>query len=371
MKNNTKDAFLALLKSGLWEENVCLSQYGEIDFNEILCLAGEQSIVGLIAAGLEHVVDIKIPKGDVLQFVGTALQLEQRNLAMNQFLTELIEDLRENGIYTLLVKGQGVAQCYERPLWRASGDIDLLLSESNLRRAKEVLAPMASSIEEEDPYEQHMGMIIKEWLVELHGNLRSRVSTKIDKGIDKLQKEIFYGGSVRSCMNGNTQVFLPSENIDVILIFTHILKHFFREGIGLRQICDWCRLLWVNREKINHNFLEEHLNKMGIMSEWKVFAKLAVDRLGMPKEAMPFYVSSNSLLRKAEKVLTIVFEQGNMGHNKDYSYQKEYAPVKRKLVTWGIMVKDSFRRFFVFPLNTMRSLMMFTKMGVVSFFGNK
>ena len=61
-RNNTIDAFYALIKAGLWEENVSLASYGTIDFNQIYQLAQEQSVEGLIAAGLEHVKDGKFLK---------------------------------------------------------------------------------------------------------------------------------------------------------------------------------------------------------------------------------------------------------------------------------------------------------------------
>lgn len=103
MEQNTQ-AFFALIRAGLWETDTLLSQYGSIDFNEIFRLSEEQSVVGLVAAGLEHVKDVKIPKEDVLQFVGQTLQLEQQNLAMNEFVAKLIEKLRGQDVYTLLVR---------------------------------------------------------------------------------------------------------------------------------------------------------------------------------------------------------------------------------------------------------------------------
>lgn len=54
--NNTK-AFLALLSAGLCEKDVTLSQYGVIDYNKIYQLAEEQSVVGLVASGLEHIIE--------------------------------------------------------------------------------------------------------------------------------------------------------------------------------------------------------------------------------------------------------------------------------------------------------------------------
>lgn len=107
-----------------------------------------------MTAGLEHVVDIKVPQEDVLQFVGEAIQLEQCNLQMNQFVDKLIDKLRQADVYAVLVKGQGIAQCYERPLWRTCGDVDLLLSDTNYEKAKAFLSPIASFIDEEDTQEK-------------------------------------------------------------------------------------------------------------------------------------------------------------------------------------------------------------------------
>lgn len=82
-----------------------LSPYGEIDFAEVLRLSEEQSVVGLVVAGIEHITDGKPQKKDVLQFIGRTVQLEQRNQAMNYFIGVMVEKMREAGIYTVLVKG--------------------------------------------------------------------------------------------------------------------------------------------------------------------------------------------------------------------------------------------------------------------------
>ena len=110
--------FLALVKAGLWEQKLKITSFGYFDFEEIYRLAQEQSVVGLVTAGLEHVVDYKLRQEVVLTFIGTTLQLEQRNILMNAYIAKLIKRLRSRDIYTLLLKGQGIAQCYERPLPR-------------------------------------------------------------------------------------------------------------------------------------------------------------------------------------------------------------------------------------------------------------
>lgn len=346
--NNNQLAFFELLRAGLWETDALLSMFGDIDLMEIYRIAEEQSVVGLIAAGLEHVTDVKLPKEDILQFVGQALQLEQRNLAMNAFIAKLIEQLRSAEVNALLVKGQGIAQCYERPLWRASGDVDLLLTSDEYEKAKKILIPLAADVEQEYSHFKHQGMIIGGWDVELHGTLHSRLSRRLDKQIDAVQEDTLKFGNVRTWRCGDTDVFLPSPNNDVIFVFTHILRHFFFEGIGLRQICDWCRLLWTYRDEMDVKGLEFRLDAMGVVSEWKAFAMYAVEYLGMPVEAMPLYTEEAKWLLKAARINDFVLEVGNFGHKqrRDYSGM---SYLWRKFVSFWGRLSDMLRHFAIFP----------------------
>lgn len=291
--NDSISAFFELVRAGLWEKEVRLSQYGSIDYNEILRLSEEQSVIGLVAAGLEHVIDVKASQVIALQFVGQTLQLEQRNTAMNTFIANVVDKMRQQGIYTLLIKGQGVAQCYERPLWRSSGDVDFFLSEENFLKAREFFRPLiANGFDPSDEDARNISAQLPPWDIELHTNQFCGLSKKMDASIWSVQNSVIYEGQVRSWMNEKTQIFLPSANNDIIFIFTHFLKHFYKGGLGLRQICDWCRLLWTYKDSMNRELLDSRIRKMGLMSEWKAFAAFAVDYLGMPGEVMPFYSSS-------------------------------------------------------------------------------
>lgn len=350
--DKSQQVFFELVRSGLWERESLLAQYKEIDYATIMRMADEQSVVGLVIAGLEHVSDVKVPQKVVLQYIGRTLQIEQRNKAMNKFVAELTENLRKADIYAVLVKGQGIAQCYERPLWRASGDIDLLLSKDNYEKAKKLLVPLADSVEQEFVFLKHLGMQISGWEVELHGTQRPRLTKRIDKIVDEVQENVFYGCKARSWMNDRTQVFLPGVDEDVIFVFTHILHHYFFEGVGLRQICDWCRLLYTYKSSLNRGLLESRLQKMGLMSEWMAFAAYAVDYLGMPEEAMPLYSSDKKWSKKAERINDFVMEVGNFGHNRRTSRGDSF--LGRKTASLWRRTADSFRHFATFPQNSLK-----------------
>ena len=343
--------FFELLQVALGNRQVLSGAPTSEEWEVIYRLAMEQSVLGLVLAGIET-TNVRPPQELLLQWIGEVQVLEQQNKEMNVFIAELIERLRKADIYTLLVKGQGIAQCYEKPLWRSCGDIDLLLSESNYKKAKTFLTPFADHVESEDKEVKHLGMTIGEWLVELHGTMRTDISRKVNKGIDAVQDNIFFGGNVRSWNNGGTTIFLPSPDNDVILVFTHILEHFFVEGIGLRQVCDWCRLLWTYRSELNLQLLKSRISQMGLMTEWKSFGSMAVDALGMPKEAMPMYDSRYKA--KGERVLERIMKSGNMGHNNDLSYRTKYSGLTYKLVALCRRLKDFAGFTMIFPIDAPR-----------------
>lgn len=381
--DNNQRVFFDLLRAGLWGNQGTVQEFksskvqDSVDWEKVYQLAQEQSVQGLVLQGIEELrakgIDVSVPKVLLLQWIGEIQIIEQRNKEMNVFVADLIERLRKNDIYAILVKGQGIAQCYEKPLWRACGDVDLLLSDTNYERASKFLTKEASSVDEENPYNKHLAMTIDGWSVELHGSLRGFI-TRIDHVIDEVQSDVFCGGNERSWQNGKNQVFLPAPNEDVFFVFTHILQHFYFKGIGLRQICDWCRLLWSYKESLNYGLLESRIRKAGIMKEWKAFGSFAVEYLGMPAEAMPYFDERRKmddgrceidkhLKRKADRIMKFVLESGNLGHNRDISYKQKFPFVIRYAMSFWLYTKLAMQRFSISPRNAIMAWWAIVKMG--------
>lgn len=348
--------FFDFLKAGLWAKEVRLLQYGYIDFAEVYRLAQEQSVEGLFVSGLEYVTDVKAPRLFALTTAGEVLQLEQRNKAMNAFIASLVEKMRSVDICTLLLKGQGVAQCYENPVRRICGDVDFFLDDGDYDKAKRFLVPMATKVELEYKGSKHLGMSIAGWSVELHGSLRVGLPKRINRVLDDIQSDTFNVGNMRSWMNGGTQIFMLGAENDIMYVFVHFLNHFYKEGIGLRQICDWCRLLYTYRESLNVGLLESRVKRAGLMREWKAFGAFAVNYLGMPIEAMPFLNMDEctNLKKKADRICRFIMEVGNFGQNRDTSYYGRYLFVVRKAISAWRRTKDLFHHIMIFPLDSLR-----------------
>lgn len=414
-KDNTIDAFFALVRAGLFPVHgegfrVNESLFQDVEWEKIYQLAQEQSVLGLVLAGLEQYknlnANLDVNQKLLLQWIGEVQMIELRNKAMNVYIADLIEEMRSVGIYTLLVKGQGLAQCYNRPNWRSSGDVDLLLSKDNYEKAKAFILPKGVLTEPEEAGKKHLAMQVGQWAVELHGTLRVGLSKRVDRMLDKVQHDIFYGGQVRSVAldvndnlndNGTTksfksvQVFLPAANEDVVYVFAHILQHFYKGGIGLRQVCDWCRLLYTYRDSLNYELLESRIKRAGLMSEWKAFYNLASRYLGMPdfglgltdvESAMPrqssnkfgsahgsiaeLTVHDSRYDKKADKICEFILEVGNFGHNRDNSYFQKHSYFIQKCISAWRRVKDLCRHATIFPVNSVRFFFGIMHNGIVS-----
>ena len=176
-RDNTIKFFFTLVRAGLFlvhgEGGMALGEakrqsrandslFKDVDWNEVYQLAQEQSVQGLVLQGIDWFKvqgsKFNIPQVLLLQWIGEVQVIERRNKEMNVFVAELIEKLRKNDIYALLVKGQGIAQCYEKPLWRCSGDVDLFLSDENYQKAKEFLLPLGRITEPEEVAKKHFAM---------------------------------------------------------------------------------------------------------------------------------------------------------------------------------------------------------------------
>ena len=267
------------------------------------------------------------------------------------------------------------------------------MDDVNYEKAKRVLVPLASEVETEYVGSKHLGMTIGDWIVELHGSLRVGLPNKINRVLDDIKTDTFNRGNMRSWMNGRTQVLLLGKENDIVYVFVHFFNHFYKEGVGLRQLCDWCRLMWTYRDEIDVKKIEGCIQEMGLVSEWKAFYNLASRYLGMPDldsqdsqarmsdqrssarltsvesatsrhssnnfgsehdSITDFMVCDSRFDKKADRIMEFVLKAGNMGHNRDMSHFSKYPYLIRKCVSMGRRIGDLINHARIFPLDSLR-----------------
>ena len=166
---------------------------------------------------------------------------------------------------------------------------------------------------------------------------------------------------MRLWTNDGALVYLPAADEDVIFVFTHILQHLFLEGIGLRQICDWCRLLYTYREKLDLRMLEQRIRKMGLMTEWKALYNLANKYLGMPDFGDGLMSHDSRYDKKSERLMEFVMEVGNFGHNREVDWSNGLK--RRAMLIWH-RITDTIKLSRVFPIDAPKFLLNYACDGV-------
>jgi hypothetical protein len=93
---------------------------------------------------------------------------------------------------------------------------------------------------------------------------------------------------------------------------------------------------------------------MGLTSEWKAFYNLASRYLGMPDYGSGLMVHDSRFDKRADRIMELVLESGNFGHNNDLSYRTRYSGLTYKIVAALRRLKDFASLIPVFPMDAPR-----------------
>lgn len=203
-------------------------------------MAKKQSLVGICFAGLQRLGSQQQspPEMLYLQWMGIAAKIQQQNEQLNWQCEELGKSLKVKGYRYAILKGQGVASLYalcpqtssiNLQNLRQSGDIDLWVDAP-----KENVVALAEEMgmTEKAGY-LHVGTQFRGIDVELHYRPTYMRNPWHNK---KMQEFCEAHKNEWTARNG---MFVPSLEFDVIYQLSHIYRHLFGDGIGLRQLMDY------------------------------------------------------------------------------------------------------------------------------------
>ena len=345
--NKTESAFLELLKAGLWGTAVHENAFRDsgIDWERVVVLAREQTVLGVVGDAMSILSRGVMPRSLYLQVLKEVMEIEEANKRMNGLMPVLFRTLDELGVKSWLLKGQGIAQNYEKPLRRQSGDIDVyfpLVEDFEKAREDFLRHLKPEDITADTPSTKTLEFDYKGIYIELHGKINPEVNRKSNKMFDSF---------VLSCVNLPTEKWsgaaLPPVRFDVVFVFMHMVRHYFGGGIGLRQGCDWMRLLHMKKESINLKQLESDLKNTGLLKLWRAFGCMAVDLLGCPKNSMPFYDQRYG--KNAGRLLRYILESGNFGYyDQRTKSDSNYYFIRRFVAFWGHL-QMKLRNLMMFP----------------------
>lgn len=321
--------FFDLLQVSLGNRDSLSRVPSQQEWNHIYNLSKEQAVLGIMQRRLECLPKEQLPpKPLLIEWIGTSINLQRNNLAINDAIISLCSELNATGIRYLVVKGQTLDPIYPQPSIRQNGDIDYLVHPEDWGLAIDNLNQKVIN-GEIDGYESNNALKHIEWAIgemdyEMHRSLASFSCIKHQRYWESVLMPEIWDNPWTVSLGGNLIPTL-APRYNVIYLFVHIFEHFIKEGIGVRHFIDWYYILnrieWGNEER---DLLERHLRGIGLFNAFCGMGAVLTDYLGLDSDRFPFTIDDKAH-NKAQAIIENIMRLGNLGHNK--VYRKEKGPV--------------------------------------------
>lgn len=323
-------AFFALLRCGLWgkaAENPEIFDLNAGDWDLIYRESRRQTVTGLVHSGLSYVPDEFLPDERLAALWTAAVyRIEETSRRMDSLVRDVIGNFLSHGLHPVLLKGQAAARLYREHLLRECGDIDLYFDDpGEWYEASGILKKEGKNPGKGADGSCHCEM--EGVVVELHRKLIDICNPLKRKWLKELEPQFCFD----TVEVGGCSVKTPSPELNMLLMSSHIMKHAFGRGVGLRQICD--AALNVLKLESPGPVLRGLVGDAGLLRWNRLLNSFIVEYLGLPEDRLPYpdrRVSPDSLLK-------IVMEGGNFG--KSASLDRDKSLIDRKMHTLGACLR--------------------------------
>lgn len=355
--------FLELLKAGLWERKAAPALFEQADWEKILTIAEHQTMAGVVGEAIMSLPEECVSSDWRMRVIAKLVRIEDLNKKMNEFLPVLFRRLRKQGWKVWLLKGQGVGRCYPNPLRRQSGDIDVFFPvEKEYYEACQFFREHlpADDIHAENADTLDFEFAVGQLYVELHGGIVTELNRACHSNFGEWKEKVVTENG-RSILEWNG-VVVPPCHFDAIFIFLHTARHYFGGGIGLRQVADWMRYIYMYYEELDKDRLMKDIRLLGLEKIWKVFGCMAVQYLGYPQERMPLYDVHYQY--EGETVLRYILDSGNFGYyDASTKSDSKYFMIQRWKAFKGHL-QMKLRNFRMFPEESLYGIPSFIVDGI-------
>lgn len=256
------DLFFQLLQVAVGRREALSRTPSAAEWQSLFDTSVRQSLVGVCATGVERLPDCQRPPRRIaVYWAFHANKIEQFNALLNDKCAVLTDLLAADGYRSCVLKGQGMASLYPNPLRRQPGDIDILVWPRDAVAGDVCMDRIVD-------YVRRHGRLGK--IVYHHADMQAAIGRTVDgtaswiaaDGADSVEVEVHYRPSwffsplrnrrFQRWYNGRRDTmavstaggfFMPDDDFNAVYILTHIFRHLFDEGIGLRQLLDYYYVL--------------------------------------------------------------------------------------------------------------------------------
>ena len=227
----------------------------EADWKELYAIAQKQALLGVLFHGIRRLPKELAPEQKLLmQWMVMAEQIRKQNIRLFLDSVKVCQNFENKGFANCILKGQGNALLYPDPYMRTPGDIDIYLSGGRRKIMKYVDQVCPNQVMRY----HHVDFPVMKTAIEVHFTPSYMFCPIHNRRMQKWFEEVMgeqcnHRGSLP---DGYGEIHVPHVSFNVIYILSHLYRHIFTEGIGLRQLLDYyfmiCDFHKVYQNSSNH-----------------------------------------------------------------------------------------------------------------------
>ena len=230
----------------------------EVDWKELYAIAQKQALLGVLFHGIRRLPKELAPEQKLLmQWMVMAEQIRKQNIRLFQDSVKVCQNFENEGFANCILKGQGNALLYPDPYMRTPGDIDIYLSGGRRKIMKYVDQVCPNQVMRY----HHVDFPVMKTAIEVHFTPSYMFCPIHNRRMQKWFEEVM-GEQCNhrvSLPNGYGEIHVPQVSFNVIYILSHLYRHIFTEGIGLRQlldyyyvVCDFCKVYQISSNHLSN-----------------------------------------------------------------------------------------------------------------------
>ena len=323
-----QEIFFDLLQFSIGVKDDIPTSLKKADWQEIYAMGKKQAVLGVLFHGIQRLPKEVAPEPKLLlQWITVAQQIRQANIRLNADCVNIQERFRKAGFRTCILKGQGNALLYPNAYIRTPGDIDILVEGGR----EKVMKYVNSICPGQTMRYHHVDFPVMKTDVEVHFTpsymynpiANSRLQRWFERNID------LQCSNVVPLPDGAGQISVPTTAFNVVYQLSHLYRHVFAEGIGLRQLVDYYYVLKsLPRGNTEVDTLQRELGQLGLFQFAGAVMYVLHEVLGMGEAEM--IVPMN--VREGKFLLDEIMIGGNFGkYDERYGNRDSEGKVRRFL----------------------------------------
>ncbi len=215
---------------------------GEADWAALYALAKKQALVGVLFRGVRRLPRGVAPSEELLmRWVGVAQRTRQQNERLYGDSAQVWRKFREEGFRGCVLKGQGHALLYPDPYMRTAGDIDIYLAGGRQR----VMRYINKVCPHQVMRYHHVDFPVMRTPIEVHFTPSYMFYPPHNRRMQRWFQKMMdlQCSNMVSLPGGCGEMAVPTTAFNVVYVLSHLYRHVFTEGIGLRQLLDYYYVL--------------------------------------------------------------------------------------------------------------------------------